>query len=78
MDLTQDLTFVFVFDMPDTVAASLTRYKVARDALLGLRLSLFELPADAAAAEEWVMTFSDFLAGRVPTLIRSVLISCRI
>lgn len=50
-------------------------YRVVHDALLGLRPSLIDLPDDAAAAEEWVLSFSGMLARRVPTLIWPVLIS---
>jgi hypothetical protein len=44
-------------------------YQFARDGLLSLHESLIELSDDAAAAEEWVMPFSDLLARCVPTLI---------
>jgi hypothetical protein len=48
---------------------SATFYKTTCNTLLSLRPSLIELPADAAAAEEWVKSFSEALARRVPTLI---------
>ena len=54
------------------------RQRPYKSPLLGLRPSLTELPADAAAAAEWpewVKSFSDILARRVPTLIWPVLIS---
>ncbi len=59
------LRTVFVLDM----ASRQLPYEVTRESLLGLRASLTELPANAAAAEEWVKSFSDVLARCVPALI---------
>lgn len=44
------------------LSVAFLRYKVVRETLLGLRPSSIEVPADDTAAEEWVMTFSHFLA----------------